>query len=110
MGGRGSSGKASSGAGGSTQAYNEIQSNSSVVRNYTRISYEEAEKLFDAPVGTQVKISNHQEGDYIGELTKTNSGWVGSQKYKSSYKKPRDTNTAMGFAGLVVERDVKIVR
>lgn len=82
----------------------------STVKNYSNISYTSAEKLFDAPIGTQIRISNHNEGDYIGELTRTKLGWVGSQQYRSSYVTPRGNATARGFASQIVGTDVKIIK
>ena len=101
MGGRGSAGK--SGEGGSSK------SNNSVVRNYKDISLDEAEALFDAPKGTQIRLKTHSQGDYIGELTKTDTGWVGSQKYRSSYAKPQNATTSKGFVMRVGGKDVEIV-
>ena len=109
-GGGGSGGARGGGrAGGGGGAASSSQ-DSSMVKDYRNISYGNAEKLFDAPVGTQIRISNHSEGDYIGELTRTESGWVGSQQHSSSYRTPRDNATAKGFASQVVGTDVKVTR
>ena len=71
------------------------------------VSYEEAESLFDAPVGTTISMSSHESGDYIGEYVRTANGWEGKQKYRSSRKTPPNVNTSKGFAMQVVGTDVK---
>ena len=42
--------------------------------------------------------------------TKTASGWVGSQQYKSAFRVPATANTANGFATQIVGKDIKIVK
>ena len=108
-GGGGSGGARGGGRAGGGGAASSSQDNS-MVKDYSNISYDNAKKLFDAPVGTQIRISNHSEGDYIGELTRTESGWVGSQQYRSSYRTPGNNATAKGFASQVVGTDVRVTK
>lgn len=76
----------------------------------SNISHSEAEKLFNAPVGTKITITKHQSGDYVGEYTRTKDGWVGSQQYKSAFKNLPTVKTPKGFAMQVVGSDIKPIK
>ena len=80
----------------------------SAVKKHTAISYNNAEKMFDAPQGTVIEVTHHSSGDYVGEFTRTAEGWVGSQKYRSSYKIPAQLKTAKGLAMQIVGADIKV--
>lgn len=77
----------------------------------SNVGYNEAKnKLFNAPAGTVIQMSNHNLGDYEGEYTKQADGsWVGSQKYKSNRSTPPTVKTADGFATQVQGNDVKVL-
>lgn len=114
FGGRGSS--SSSGGGGAggqrnTQPQASAQAqDTSMVKDYTNISYSSAQQLFNAPEGTVIKMNTHVDGDYVGEYTKTASGWTGSQQYKSGFRIPPTVKTGTGFATQIVGKDIKIVK
>lgn len=113
FGGRGSGGGKGGGAGGqrNTQPQAAAQTQDMpVVKNYTDISYSNAQQLFNAPEGTAIRMSTHVDGDYVGEYTKTASGWVGSQQYKSGFRVPATVKTANGFATQIVGKDIKIIK
>lgn len=117
FGGRGSGGSKGGGAGGGAGGQRNTQpqaapqtQNMSVVKNYTDISYSNAQQLFNAPEGTVIRMNTHVDGDYVGEYTKTASGWVGSQQYKSGFRVPATVKTANGFATQIVGKDIKIVK
>ena len=76
----------------------------------TNVSYAKAEnELFNAPIGTKITMDNHNTGDYVGEYTKTERGWEGSQQYKSNRVKPPLVNTPKGFAMHVSGNDIKVI-
>lgn len=94
MGGNGAKGK-KDGGGSSSQSDFEKKFEGKRIND---ISPSEARELYaKAPVGTTIEIDSHQEGDYVGELTKTSNGWVGSQRYNSPYVKPSNVKTEKGF-------------
>lgn len=96
MGGNGSKGK-KGGGGGSSSSSSDFEKNFEGKR-FMDISPSKAGEIYDkAPVGTQISIDAHQEGDYVGEYTKTSNGWVGSQRYRSQYRKPPNVKTKKGF-------------
>lgn len=108
FGGRGSS----SGGGGGGASVSESQNQyggGGAPSKIGNISYNEAEKLFNAPIGTMYTMSEHNTGDYVGEYTRVKSGWTGSQRYRSSFKKPPMVTTAQGFAMQVVGNDMRRV-
>ena len=79
-------------------------------KKYSNMGPDAAKKMFDeAPIGTKIRMDGHQSGDYKGEYTKTEKGWVGSQDYGSSYAKPRDVNTAQGLSMALTGNDVRVV-
>lgn len=80
----------------------------SAVQSRKQISYDDAEKMFNAPKGTRLELSHHSSGDYVGEYTRTERGWAGSQKYRSSYAPLKDVTTSKGFAMQIVGMDVKV--
>lgn len=120
FGGRGSGGASKAGGGGGATAKAggaqakpaEKGSNLTQGQTMRNMSYSEAENLYrDAPVGTKIQMTNHNEGDYVGEYTKTsNTTWEGSQQYRTSYGPPKNVSTAKGFAMRVVGNDVKVLK
>lgn len=108
MGGRGSSGGGGKGrsGGGSVTAGAATQA-VQIKERYNGISSKSARELFNAPIGTVIEISAHESGSYIGEYTKTTTGWVGSQRYRSNYVKPSDVRTENGFVLQIEGRDVR---
>ena len=76
----------------------------------TSVSYEQAEnELFNAPIGTVITMDNHNTGDYIGEYTRTERGWQGSQRYRTNRARPAFVTTARGFAMQVVGNDIRVL-
>lgn len=74
------------------------------------VSYAQAENLiFNAPVGTVITMDDHSSGDYVGEYTRTESGWQGSQRYRSNRVRPATVTTARGFAMQVAGNDIRVV-
>lgn len=74
------------------------------------VSYDRAKnELYNAPVGTVITMDEHNSGDYVGEYTRTRTGWVGSQKYQGGGK-PADVKTADGFAMQVKGKDIRVVK
>lgn len=43
-------------------------------RKIGNIEYDEAEKLFDSPIGTKITMDVHNTGDYVGEYERTEDG------------------------------------
>lgn len=76
----------------------------------SNISHPRAQlEVFNAPVGTVITMSRHNTGDYIGEYTRTAEGWVGSQRYKSSFRTPPTIKTPNGFAMQVSGNDIEVL-
>lgn len=85
-----------------------VGGSNSAIKSQKNISYDNAEKMFNAPQGTVLELSHHSSGDYVGEYTRTADGWAGSQKYRSSYAAPGKVKTAKGFAMQIVGMDVTV--
>ena len=76
----------------------------------TNVSYARAEnELFNAPVGTVIQMDDHNTGDYVGEYTRTETGWQGSQRYRTNRSRPATVTTARGFANQVNGTDIKVL-
>lgn len=76
----------------------------------SNVSSQRAEnELFNAPVGTVITMDNHNTGDYVGEYTRTERGWEGSQRYRSNRQRPATVTTARGFAMQVAGNDIRVV-
>lgn len=79
-------------------------------QRFTNVSYEQAEnELFNAPIGTVITMDNHNTGDYIGEYTRTERGWQGSQQYRTNRQRPAFVTTARGFAMQVSGNDIRVL-